>query len=227
MNNIMVTLSGWIIALLLGAPAAFYYGRRIFRERASEKQQNKEHIKEILQMVRNSMTYAEQYNKHGTRIPLADLSPDWFSVRPWVKQTVRNKLLKLQDLAADFELWLRLSKDLVTATMFQAAYYEGTFSEFTLKMDKTGRGKFSDLLLNDLQYPALAGQDITMPWLRDNISSLYAEIMKAGGEQEIKNVVEPVCQLAQSNCLQIMREKRQHFLEEAHHTMRYLEALTK
>ena len=34
MNNITVTLSGWIIALLLGAPAAFYYGRRIFRELA-------------------------------------------------------------------------------------------------------------------------------------------------------------------------------------------------
>lgn len=211
----------------MGTPAAFYYVRRILRERASEKLQNREHNKEILQMVRNSMTYAEQYNKHGTRVPLADLSPDWFNARPWVKQVVRNRLLKLQDLSADFELWLRLSKDLVAATMFQAAYYEGTFSEFTLKMDKTGRGKFSDLLLKDLQYPALVGQDITMPWLRDNISSLYAEMMKAGGEQEIRNVVEPIGQVAQNNCLQIMREKRQHFLEEARQTMRYLETLTR
>lgn len=227
MDNVIVTVSGWIIAVVLGVPAAYYYGRRILRERAAERQENKKRLKDILQLVRNSVAYAEQYNKHGTRIPVADLSRDWFAERPWLKKELQKSLSKLRDLAADFELWLRVSKDLVSATAFRAAYYDGTFSEFSGKMDKTGRGKFSDLLLNHLLDYILSGEGITIPWLRDNIPSLYEEMLKAGTEREIRDVVEPISQVAQNDCLQAMREKRQQFMEEARQTIRYLETLTR
>lgn len=221
------TWSGWIVASILGVPAAIYYSRRLLQERRSERLRVNEDTQEILKLVRNLATYAEQYDKYGTRIPLSDFSSDWFDARPWLKQGVRNKLLKLQSLATDFEFWLKISKDLVAATMFQAAYYEGTFSELTSIMDKTGKGQFSDLLLNHLQYYVLAGQQISVPWLRDNISSLHGEMMKAGSEDNIKKVIEPIRQAAENDCLQMMREKRQQLMEEARQTVGCLETMTR
>lgn len=217
--------SGWIVATALGIPAAIFYSRRLLRERRSERLQRDEGIREVMQMVRNSIAYAEQYGRCESSI--ARLSSDWFDARSWLKKGARNRLLRLWSLVTDFELWLRISNDLVAAAMCQAAYHEGTLSEFTSQMDNTGRGKFSDLLFIHLQYPVLSGQQITESWVRYNIPSLYDEMMKAGTEQDIEKVIKHVRRAAQNDCLQMMREKRQDFMQEAGQAIEYLASLTR
>jgi len=209
--NDIVIISGWIVAVLLGIPAAVYYGRRILNERALGKAENMQRMGEILKIVTDAKVDAEKYHIHE----FANYSQAWFDMGPWLKKKVRDKLSRLQRLAKDFEFWLRLAEDLISATMAKAAYYDGTYSEFSQKMDNTGHGHFHDLLSQQFRLHVLNGEDITVPWVRDNCSDFYSEMMSMGSERDIEKVLEPIRTVAKNQCLQIMREKQQEFLEAA------------
>lgn len=221
MNDI-VTISGWIVAVLLGIPAAVYYGRRVLKERASGKAENMQRMREILMLVIQARDDAEYFHTHE----FAGYSLAWFDMRPWLKKGTRKRLLRLQRLAKDFELWLNLAEDLAYATMFKAAYYDGTFSEFSQKMDHTGRGHFHDLLYSHFRLPVLSGQHLTPAWVRDNCSDFYSELMATGSQKDLKKVLEPIQEVVENECLKIMREKREEFLKEAHQVEEHLKQLS-
>ena len=209
--NDIISISGWIVAALLGIPAAVYYARRVLKNRAMGKAENMRHVRETLAVVTKAQVSAEKYETYEfTSYPAA-----WFSMRPELKKGMRDRLLRLQTLAKDFEFWLGLAKDLVSATVAKAAYYDGTYSEFSQKMDNTGRGHFHDLLSAHFWLHILNGIDITIPWVRDNCSDLYSEMMSRGSEGDIERVLKPIRAVAKNQCLQTMREKQQELLKAA------------
>jgi hypothetical protein len=213
--NDIISILGWIVAALLGIPAAFYYGRRVIKSRALEKVENIKQLRETLAVIILAQVSAEEYQPHE----FASYSLSWFHMRPWLKKGMRDNLLIVQRLAKDFEFWLDLSKDLVSATVTKAAYYDGTYSEFSQKMDHTGHGHFHELLSQHFRLHILNGQDITIPWVRDNCSDFYSEMMSMGSRVDIVKVLEPIRAVAKNQCLQIMREKRQEFLKVARQTV--------
>lgn len=213
--NDIISISGWIVAALLGIPAAVYYGRRVLKDRASEKVKNTQQVHEMAKLLVAAQVAAEKYEGHE----FTGYSVAWFDSKSWLKKGIRDELLRLQGLAKEFEFWLNLAKDLVSATIFKAAYYNGTFSEFSQKMDQTGRGYFHDLLWRHLWIHVLNGKSIAIPWLRDNCPDFYSQMMSVGSERDMEHVLEPIQGVAQNQCLQIMREKQQEFLKTARQTI--------
>lgn len=220
--NEIISISGWIVAVLLGIPAAIYYSLRILKEQALKQTEDMKSMREVMAVIIKAQVAAEKYNTGE----FANYSPAWFYMHPQLKKENRDRLLTLQSLAKDFEFWLGLAEGLISATMFKAAYYDGIYSEFSQKMDSTGRGHFHDLLSNNFRFHILSGQDMTVPWVRDNCPSFYSELMSVGSQEDIEKVLESIQAVTQSQCLQIMREKQQEYLKEVDHVARHLRLLT-
>lgn len=199
---------GWLIAIFLGLPAAFYYGKRLWKEWGAERDKNVLRFRDILRIIVEVKVNAELYRSHE----FIGYAQAWFNMRPWIAPKLRNQLQSLQRQGNEFTFLLQISNDLVTAKIAQAAYYEGTYSKLSQRMDNTGGGFFKDLLQRHLFDAILSGAAITEPWLRDNYPEFYQQLQGVASDQ-LKRVIEIIRQAVDHPCLQRMRQERVKFIE--------------